>query len=82
MASPNLSFSAEDTMIENLDKLALATGQNREQHLRLALQRYLEAELSCLREIDEGIADAEAGRLTDLEIVKAKWVARADNSVD
>ncbi|EPJ82284.1 hypothetical protein CFII64_16057 [Pseudomonas sp. CFII64] len=44
--------------------------------LLLVLERYLEAKLRYLREIDEGIADVEAGRLTDLEIVKAKWKAR------
>ncbi len=82
MASPILSFRVEEQLVENLDELALATGQDREHHLQRALQRYLEAELTCLREIDEGIADAEAGRLTDLEIVKAKWVERANNSDD
>ncbi|WP_409438568.1 type II toxin-antitoxin system RelB/DinJ family antitoxin [Pseudomonas cichorii] len=38
--------------------------------------RYLETEADYLREIEEGIADAEAGRLTDLDTVKARWMAR------
>jgi predicted transcriptional regulator len=82
MASPVLSFSAEEQLVEKLDELVSATGRDREYHLLRALECYLGAESDYLREIDEGIADAKAGRLVDLEIVKAEWVARANNSAD
>jgi hypothetical protein len=32
--------------------------------------------------IQEGLRDAEAGNLTDIEAVKAKWVKRANDLAD
>jgi len=42
------------------------------------LSRYLESEMRQIRDISDGIADAEAGNLTDIESVRAGWVKRAD----
>jgi predicted transcriptional regulator len=82
MASPVLSFRAEEDLVNRLDQLASATDRDRQYHLKRALTAYLESESWHLQAIAEGIAEAEADKLTDLEIVKAKWVKRAQNSAD
>jgi predicted transcriptional regulator len=82
MAPTTLSFAVENSLAEKLDKLALTSNQDRQYHLRQALEQYLTTAFDELRAIDEGIADAEAGRLIDIETVKAEWLARANNSAD
>lgn len=82
MAAPVLSFRVESELIDQLDQLAQATDRDRQYHLKRALARYVEAESWHFRAIAEGVADAEAGNLVDLEAVKAKWVARAENRIN
>lgn len=82
MASPVLSFRVEEELVDKLDQLASATDRDRQYHLKRALTIYLESESWHLQAIAEGLADAEADEMTDLEIVKAKWVKRAQNSAD
>ena len=82
MASPVLSFRVESDLIDQLDQLAAATDRDRQYHLKRALARYVEAESWHFRAVAEGIADAEAGNLTELDAVKAKWEARAKNRID
>ncbi|WP_296186372.1 CopG family ribbon-helix-helix protein [Pseudomonas sp. UBA1879] len=82
MPSPVLSFRTDEEMLSKLDQLAEATERDRQYHLKRALSRYLDAELWHLQAIAEGIADADANNLTDLNSVKEKWVKRAENSPD
>jgi len=82
MASPVLSFRVESDLIDQLDQLAAATDRDRQYHLKRALARYVAAESWHFQAVAEGIADAEAGNLTDLDAVKAKWEARAKNRID
>ncbi|MCD5987604.1 transcriptional regulator [Pseudomonas phytophila] len=82
MASSTLSFFIDDSLATKLDELVSASNRERQYHLQRALEQYLATAFEELQAIDEGIADAEAGRLTDLEIVKAEWLARANNSAD
>lgn len=85
MSSTVLSFQADEETVQTLDQLAGATERDRQYHLQQALSRYLEAEMRQMRQmhaISDGIADADAGNLTDIESVKARWVKRADNSPD
>ena len=82
MASTVLSFRTDKEMVNTLDRLADATERDRQYHLKRALSQYLEAELWHLRAIAEGVGDADAGKLTDLNAVKQKWVTRAENSAD
>ncbi|MDR3409734.1 MAG: CopG family ribbon-helix-helix protein [Formivibrio sp.] len=77
MASPVLSFRVEDDLVRQLDHLAEATDRDRQYHLKRALARYVETEAWHVNAIAEGIADADAGNLTDLKAIKAKWVGRA-----
>jgi predicted transcriptional regulator len=80
MASPVLSFRLDEDIVSQLDKLAEATDRDRLYHVKRAMTRYLEAESWHLQAIDTGIEAADAGKLTDLAAVKAKWVSRAENS--
>lgn len=80
MASPVLSFRVDDTLVGQLDKLAQATDRDRQYHLKRALAQYLQAESWHIAAIQEGIADAEAGNLTDIKAIKAKWVSRANHT--
>jgi predicted transcriptional regulator len=82
MSSTVLSFRTDEEMVSKLDLLAQATERDRQYHLKRALSRYLESEAWHLQAIVEGIAEADAGRLTDLESVKAKWVKRAETDID
>lgn len=82
MASPVLSFRVEDVLVEKLDQLSEATDRDRQYHLKRALARYVETESWHINAIAEGIADAEAGNLTDLKAIKAKWVNRGKNRAD
>lgn len=82
MASPVLSFRVEEVLVEQLDQLAEATDRDRQYHLKRALARYVESESWHINAIAKGIADADAGNLTDLKAVKAKWVNRAKHRVD
>lgn len=82
MTSTVLSFRVDDEIAANLDQLAQATERDRQYHLKRALTRYLETEAWHLKAIAEGVADADAGNLTDLEIVIAEWKKRAENSSD
>ncbi|KIH84219.1 CopG family ribbon-helix-helix protein [Pseudomonas batumici] len=82
MASPVLSFRVEEVLVEKLDRLSEATDRDRQYHLKRALARYVESESWHINAIADGIADADAGNLTDLKAVKAKWVNRAKHRID
>ncbi|WP_282347493.1 ribbon-helix-helix protein, CopG family [Pseudomonas sp. PS01301] len=82
MTSSVLSFSVEAELVNQLDHLAETTDQNREYHLKRALARYVDSELRYFRALTEGIADAEVGKLVDLDAVKAKWVTHAENRIN
>ena len=75
MASAVLSVTLDNTLATQLDALVSITNRGSQYHLQRALEQYLETKIDCLRELDEGIADAEAGRLTDLETVRVQWQA-------
>ena len=80
MASPVLSFRLDEELVSQLDKLAEATDRDRLYHVRRAMARYLESESWHLQALEVGIEAADAGKLTDLATVKAKWMSRAENS--
>lgn len=80
MSSTVLSFQADEETVQTLDQLVGATGRDRQYHLQQALSRHLESEMRQMQAVSDGIADADAGKLTDIESVKARWVTRADNS--
>lgn len=82
MASPVLSVRLDESLLGQLDRLADATERDRLYHVKRALTRYLDEESWHVESILEGIADAEAGNLTDLDNIKSKWVSRAKNRIN
>ena len=80
-ASPVLSFRVKPELASELDQLAQATDRARQYHLQRALSRYVADESWHFKAVQEGIADADAGNVTDLDAVKAKWVKRAEDRV-
>jgi predicted transcriptional regulator len=82
MSSTVLSFRTDEEMVNTLDRLAAATERDRQYHLKRALSQYLKAETWHLEAIAEGIADADAGNLADIELVRQKWMKRAENNAD
>ncbi|MGA4637912.1 CopG family ribbon-helix-helix protein [Pseudomonas solani] len=82
MAAPVLSFRIDDDIVAQLDRLAAATDRDRLYHIKRALTRYLEAESWHVAAIAEGIEDADAGKLTDLEAVQAKWGSSVKDPTD
>ena len=79
MASPVLSFRLDEEIVSQLDNLAEATDRDRLYHVKRAMTRYLESESWHLHAIAVGIEAADAGKLTDLAAVKAKWMSRAES---
>lgn len=80
-ASPVLSFRVKPELASELDQLAQATDRDRQYHLQRALSRYVADESWHFKAVQEGIADADAGNVTDLDAVKAKWIKRAEDRV-
>ena len=66
-----VSFRADDALVAALDELARATHRDRPYHLRQALAQYLERQQ--VAAIDEGLADANAGRLLEHIEIEKRW---------
>ena len=75
MSSTALSVHADEETLQTLDQLAGATGRDRQYHLQQALSRYLEAEMRQMQAVSDGVANADAGNLTDIESVKARFIS-------
>ncbi|OLQ26836.1 transcriptional regulator, partial [Pseudomonas aeruginosa] len=54
-------------------ELARATHRDRPYHLRQALAQYLERQQWQVAAIDEGLADANAGRLLEHTEIEKRW---------
>lgn len=70
--TPVVSLSLDLQQFETLQRLAHMTRRDQSWHVRQALTRYLQ-EQPCLDPVEEGLADARAGRLLDLADIEAKW---------
>ena len=68
-----VSFRADDALVAALDELARATHRDRPYHLRQALAQYLERQQWQVAAIDEGLADANAGRLLEHTEIEKRW---------
>ncbi|MEN6054586.1 CopG family ribbon-helix-helix protein [Pseudomonas aeruginosa] len=68
-----VSFRADDALVAALDELARATHHDRPYHLRQALAQYLERQQWQVAAIDEGLADANAGRLLEHAEIEKRW---------
>ena len=76
MTSQLLSFALDEQVAHQLDQLVRTSGRDQSYHLERALAGYLKGEFRLVQAITEGIEDAEAGNLIDLQLVEAKWLRR------
>jgi predicted transcriptional regulator len=72
MPKKNVSFLAPEEKINKLDALASVTGHDRSFYLNEAVDLFLDLAEHHARRIKQGIADIEAGRVSDhSEILQA-----------
>ena len=71
----NTSIHISDRLRDQYEDLARATGRARNDLMIEALERYAAEERWQLAQVDEGIADADAGNVTPHEQVRADWLA-------
>ncbi len=69
MAAETMHLRLPDQTREKLEKLAAATNRPRTYHITAALERYLDEESWQIANIQEGLADLDAGRATAHEDV-------------
>ena len=76
MSNPNtqaISFRIKTEKIRRLERLAEATDRPRSWHLEQALDAYLENQAWQIAHIEEGVADADAGRTLPHERIR-EWL--------
>jgi len=79
MDKQTISFRLESSKVAALDELAGSMDRDRTYLLNEAVQAYLDLQEWQLNEIRAGIADADAGRVTDhkkIRAMAAKWRQR------
>lgn len=67
---------------ERLESLAKATARSRSFLIAEAIRCYLDDQAWQVEQIQEGIAEAESGKLLEHDQIAAKWEARLADSVD
>ena len=69
--STSITFRTEESRRDRLDEIAESLDRNRNWVINHAIENYLEQYDWELKQIDEGIADFEAGRTVSAEEAKA-----------
>jgi predicted transcriptional regulator len=76
MEKQTLTFRANRKKVKALDRLAQSMDRDRSYLLNEAVDQYLSVHEYHLRQIPDGLAQAQAGKLLDYEQVKADWKKR------
>ena len=82
MAGKTASVRMEEEKLARLDKLARITKRSRGWLINDAVDRYLSYEEWFIKAVEEGIQDADAGRVVSHEEVKREWEKKLANSMD
>jgi predicted transcriptional regulator len=77
-----VSFKLETNTKRRLEALAAATRRTKTFVLEEAINQYLDVNEWQIKSIEEGLADAKAGRIINHETLVAKWEKRVDDSLD
>lgn len=72
-----ISTRVKPELVTTLDALCEATERDRSYHVERALKEYVQKHIWHVGAVQEGIQDAEAGRLVPLDTVKEKWEHRS-----
>jgi RHH-type transcriptional regulator, rel operon repressor / antitoxin RelB len=76
-----VSFRFRKTINDKLSELSQATGRSKTFLAEEALEHYCDLQSWQVRAIQKGMADAQAGRVTPHEDVKAQWMKKRENSM-
>ena len=77
-----ITIRVERDVKERLETLAKATARSRSFLIAEAIRCYLDEQAWQVEQIQEGITEAETGKLVEHEEVATKWEARLADSVD
>ena len=69
--SRTIAARVDDSLAAELNQLAQQTGRSKSVLIEQALRSYVASERDLLAKVDAGLADLEAGRLTDHKAVAA-----------
>ena len=69
--SKTIAARIDDGLVADLNQLARQTGRKKSVLIEEALRSYVASERDFLAKVDAGLADLEAGRLTDHRAVAA-----------
>ena len=72
MSARNISLRMDDEKIDRIDRLAIELGRSRAWVLNQAADRYLDYEEWFVRQVRDGIADAESGKTLPHDQVMAE----------
>ena len=76
-----VSFCVSPEKARKLDALSVSTNRSQSSLLEQALDDYLELQAWQISHIEEGLADADAGRVTSHERVRA-WLRTWENEIE
>ena len=79
---PTMTLRIDDETSRRLDELAAATDRSRSWLAQKALNDFLTLNAWQVKEIEAGLAEADAGDLVDHAQVKNQWKKRLEDSLD
>jgi predicted transcriptional regulator len=82
MTAKTASIRMADEKLERIDKLARAMHRSRAWVINEAVSRYLDYEEWFIRQVEEGLKEAEGGELLDHEMVARQWEAKLEAEMD
>ncbi len=82
MSSGTITIRMDDETRRKLEIIATSMDRPRSYLINQAVHELIAQYEWQLREIDEGIEDANAGRLIDHDVLLDKWRVKLENSVD
>ena len=76
MDKQTITFRSDPKKIKALDRLAKSIERDRSYLLNEAVDQYLSVHEYHLEQIEQGLAEARAGKLIDYDKVKTDWMRR------
>lgn len=80
--STTVSVRLEDNVKDQLENLSKATRRSRSFLIAEAVEEYVALHAWQIKEINKGIAEANAGQLEDHAKVVKRWRKKGENSMD
>lgn len=77
-----VSVRIEDKLLKRIDQMAELQDRSRAWVINHAMQNYLDHEEWFIQAVEQGIAEANAGKLVSHQEVKQKWNKKIADSMD